>query len=65
VRLAASTATTGAAPSPAITVARPSVVTRFAPAIKLANGESLKAIPPFVGELVLRDSVAPGPFSLS
>ncbi|WP_310607710.1 LacI family DNA-binding transcriptional regulator [Buttiauxella brennerae] len=41
------------------------ITTAIDQAIKLANGESLKAIPPFVGELVLRDSVAPGPFSLS
>ncbi|MCE0827364.1 MULTISPECIES: LacI family DNA-binding transcriptional regulator [Buttiauxella] len=38
------------------------IITAINQAIKLANGESLEAIPPFVGKLVLRDSVAPGPF---
>ena len=38
------------------------ITTAIDQVIKLANGESLEAIPPFVGKLVLRDSVAPGPF---
>ena len=38
------------------------IITAINQAIKLANGESLEAIPPFVGKLVLRESVAPGPF---
>jgi len=38
------------------------ITTAIDQAIKLANGESLKAIPPFVGKLVLRESVAPGPY---
>jgi DNA-binding LacI/PurR family transcriptional regulator len=37
------------------------ITTAIDQVIKLANGESLEAIPPFVGKLVLRDSVAPGP----
>ncbi|AYN29062.1 LacI family transcriptional regulator [Buttiauxella sp. 3AFRM03] len=38
------------------------IITAINQAIKLANGESLEAIPPFVGKLVLRESVGPGPF---
>lgn len=38
------------------------ITTAIDQVIKLANGELLEAIPPFVGKLVLRDSVAPGPF---
>lgn len=38
------------------------ITTAIDQVIKLANGESLEAIPPFVGKLVLRDSVAPGPY---
>lgn len=38
------------------------ITTAIDQAIKLANGEDLEPIPPFVGTLVLRESVAPGPF---
>lgn len=38
------------------------ITTAIDQVIKLANGELLEAIPPFVGKLVLRDSVAPGPY---
>lgn len=38
------------------------ITTAIDQAIKLANGESLEPIPPFIGTLVLRESVAPGPY---
>ncbi len=38
------------------------ITTAIDQAIRLANGEDLKPIPPFVGTLVLRESVAPGPY---
>ncbi|VEB95559.1 Cryptic asc operon repressor [Cedecea lapagei] len=38
------------------------IITAIDQAIKLASGEPLEPIPPFVGTLVLRDSVAPGPW---
>ena len=38
------------------------ITTAIDQAIRLANKESIEAIPPFTGTLVLRDSVAPGPF---
>ncbi|WMY75163.1 LacI family DNA-binding transcriptional regulator [Buttiauxella selenatireducens] len=41
------------------------ITTAIDQAVKLANGESLEAIPPFVGKLVLRESVAPGPYYVS
>ncbi|BCG08211.1 LacI family DNA-binding transcriptional regulator [Buttiauxella agrestis] len=41
------------------------ITTAIDQAIKLANGEPLKAIPPFVGKLVLRESVGPGPYYIS
>lgn len=38
------------------------ITTAIDQAIKLANGEPIEAIPPFVGKLVLRESVEPGPY---
>lgn len=38
------------------------ITTAIDQAIKLASGEPLRPIPPFTGTLVLRDSVAAGPF---
>ncbi|MGB7800703.1 LacI family DNA-binding transcriptional regulator [Buttiauxella sp.] len=38
------------------------ITTAIDQAVKLANGEAIEAIPPFVGKLVLRESVAPGPY---
>jgi DNA-binding LacI/PurR family transcriptional regulator len=39
------------------------ITTAIDQAMRLANKESIEAIPPFTGTLVLRDSVAPGHFS--
>lgn len=38
------------------------ITTAIDQAIRLANKETIAAIPPFTGTLVLRESVAPGPF---
>lgn len=38
------------------------ITTAIDQAIRLVNKEVIEAIPPFTGTLVLRDSVAPGPF---
>lgn len=38
------------------------ITTAIDQAIKLANGEPIETIPPFTGTLVLRESVATGPF---
>ncbi|MEN0579065.1 DNA-binding transcriptional regulator, LacI/PurR family [Phytobacter palmae] len=38
------------------------ITTAIDQAIRLVNKEAIEAIPPFTGTLVLRDSVAPGPF---
>ncbi|AUV03907.1 LacI family DNA-binding transcriptional regulator [Phytobacter ursingii] len=38
------------------------ITTAIDQAVRLVNKEAIEAIPPFTGTLVLRDSVAPGPF---
>lgn len=38
------------------------IITAIDQAIKLASGEEIETIPPFTGTLVLRDSVATGPY---
>jgi DNA-binding LacI/PurR family transcriptional regulator len=38
------------------------ITTAIDQAVRLANGENVKPIPPFTGTLVLRDSVTTGPF---
>lgn len=38
------------------------ITTAIDQAIRLVNKDAIEAIPPFTGTLVLRDSVAPGPF---
>lgn len=40
------------------------ITTAIDQAIKLANNQPLAPIPPFTGKLVLRESVAPGPFAV-
>lgn len=38
------------------------ITTAIDQAIKLVDGQPIEAIPPFIGTLVLRDSVTPGPY---
>ncbi|HDK7338728.1 TPA: LacI family DNA-binding transcriptional regulator [Cronobacter sakazakii] len=41
------------------------ITTAIESAVRLARDEPLAAIPPFTGTLVLRDSVAPGPYAVA